>query len=605
MSGTGSGRGNGISISNYGGYGGRTTSGTNFPPVGRAGYYGFESQTIEGTTWTWIPTRQRWEASGGTLYNEQLDKNPEQVRQEVLASGGSAEEAQAARDRQVRDLTNPTSNYLYGSSVTTGAGTEIVDNQSEISALEQIVQKTSGAGAGGRDEYNRATEALQNNAAYQVNQGSGVGSGNQGIIQSDDDLIDEVVNNEPPPTQTPVESQQSSGRGSGGGTTRRTTTRGKTTSNGSKKSNTSYPSVGVSDLFKKVDTRLPRVTITNTYPQLEDRNLTQSQFLAGVRRAYKKGIIRGSGDRGSGRGSGSGSGAGSGTGVNHTAYSPNGGIHVNTYNRLGSLWGVPNSSIKLPRPFGNIGTEWTSYTLVSKNLEGRDTSIRFFVRFKDSGNVYISRQLQLDLNYANRNGNPYFTSHLIPTIELDKFKLNQLWESFKPEETRWSSWILRGTQGSVNYLPISDSLGTENGTTGEIEIFKYIDSLLKSPPTGISSPDFIEPYRKGTVIETAWYSSNPSGFGMTESQEEVRSRTDGGASSGVGSGTSSGVGAGSTTSPPRSSGTGSGTGSGGTRSGGGTTGAPIDYNRYDTETPYDEYDPYGDRYDDPDDRDRY
>ena len=601
MSGTGSGRGNGISISNYGGYGGRTTSGTNFPPVGRAGYYGFEQQTIEGTTWTWIPTRQRWEASGGTLYNEQLNKNPEQVRQEVLASGGSAAEAQAARDRQVRDLTNPTSNYLYGSSVTTGAGTEIVDNQSEISALEQIVQKTSGAGAGGRDEYNRATEALQNNAAYQANQGSGRGSGNQGVIEDDDDIIDEVTQTTTPPRSSGVGSGTSSGRGSGGGRTRRTITRGKTTSNGSKKSNTNYPSVGVSDLFKKVDTRLPRVTITNTYPQLEDRNLTQSQFLAGVRRAYKKGILRGSGDRGSG----SGSGAGSGTGVNHTAYSPNGGIHVNTYNRLGSLWGVPNSSIKLPRPFGNIDTEWTSYTLVSKNLEGRDTSIRFFVRFKDSGNVYISRQLQLDLNYANRNGNPYFTSHLIPTIELDKFKLNQLWESFKPEETRWSSWTIGQDQipGSVNYLPIADSLGTESGTTGEIEIFKYIDSLLKSPPTGISSPDFIEPYRKGTVIETAWYSSNPSGFGMTQSQEEVRGRTDGGASSGVGSGTSSGVGAGSTTSPPRSSGVGSGTGSGGTRTGTGSGG--IGSGRGTTGTPNDEYDPYRDRYDDQDDRDRY
>jgi len=586
MSGTGSGRGSGISISNYGGYGGRTTSGTNFPPVGRPGYYGFESQIIEGTTWTWIPTRQRWEASGGTLYNEQLDKNPEQVRQEVLASGGSADEAQAARDRQVRDLTNPTSNYLYGSSVTTGAGTEIVDNQSEISALEQIVQRTSGAGAGGRDEYNRATEALQNNAAYQANQGSGRGSGNQGIIVDDDDLIDEV-------TQTTTPPRSSSGRGSGGGTTRRTTTRGKTTSNGSKKSTTTYPSIGVSDLFKKIDTNLPRVTITNTYPQLEDRNLTQSQFLAGVRRGYKKGVVRGSGARGSG----SGSGAGSGTGVNHTAYSPNGGIHVNTYNRLGSLWAIRNkSSLKLPRPFGTIGTKWVNYLPVNKNLEGRDTTIRFFVEFVDSGNVYVSKQLQLDLNYAQRNGNPYFTEHLIPTVKLNKGKLNDLWKSFRNEEIRWSSWTIGTEQiaGSVNYLPISDSLGSESGTNqlgdiGEIEIFKYIDSLLKSPPTG-ESPDFIEPYRKGTVIETAWYSSNPSGFGMTTEQEEVRNTTDGGASSGVGSGTSSGVGAGSTTSSPRSSGTGSG---------GRTTGAPIDYNRYD------EYDPYRDRYDDPDDRDRY
>ena len=51
------------------------------------GFYGFEQQTINGSRFTWIPTRQRWELSGGTLYNEQLDKNPEQVRQEVLRDG--------------------------------------------------------------------------------------------------------------------------------------------------------------------------------------------------------------------------------------------------------------------------------------------------------------------------------------------------------------------------------------------------------------------------------------------------------------------------------------------------------------------------------------
>ena len=89
-------------------------------PVGRPGFYGFEQQTINGSTFTWIPTRQRWELSGGTLYNEQLDKNPEQVRQEVLRDGGTPEAEFSLRNRQVRDLTNPASNYQYGTPVETG-----------------------------------------------------------------------------------------------------------------------------------------------------------------------------------------------------------------------------------------------------------------------------------------------------------------------------------------------------------------------------------------------------------------------------------------------------------------------------------------------------
>ena len=285
------------------------------------------------------------------------------------------------------------------------------------------------------------------------------------------------------------------------------------------------------------------MTIRNTYPQLEDRNITESQFLSGVRESYKKGVVRGRGAQGSGSGSGSGSG------VTHTAISPNGGVHINTYNRLGSLF---SENVKLPRPFGTLGRRWTNYLPVNKNLEGRDTTIRFFVEFVDSGNVYISKQLQLDLDYAQRNSNPYFTEHLIPTVKLDKTKLNILWQSFSVEEERWKNFSIgiglsaEVQDYSLDYLPIADSLGTENGTEGEIEIFKYIDSLLKSPPTG-ETPEFIEPYRKGTVIETSWYSSNPRGFGMTKSQEEVTELTDGGASSGVGSGTSSGVGAGSTT----------------------------------------------------------
>ena len=96
---------------------------------------------------------------------------------------------------------------------------------------------------------------------------------------------------------------------------------------------------------------------------------------------------------------GSGSGSGSGSGVNHTAISPNGVSHINTYNRLGSLF---SEDVKLPRPFGLLGRNWTNYTPVNKNLEGRDTTIRFFVEFVDSGNVYVSKQLQLDLDYGSK-----------------------------------------------------------------------------------------------------------------------------------------------------------------------------------------------------------
>ena len=379
-----------------------------------------------------------------------------------------------------------------------------------------------------------------------------------------------------------------------------------------KKSQTTYPKISVSDVFKKIDTRLPRVTISNPYPQLEDRNLSQAQFLSGVRQSYQKGILRGSGTRGSGTGSGAGSG------VNHTATSLNGGVHINTYNIHGSLFTQSNPNIKLPKPFGYIDTDWTSYKIVDKNLEGRDTTLRFFVRFTESNNVYISKQLRLDLAYANRNGNPYFTSHLIPEIKLDKRKLNLLWQAFQQQEEEWKNFSIgiglsaEIQEYSLEYLPIKDSLGTEVGEVGEIEIFKYIDSLLKSPPTG-ETPEFIEPYRKGTVIETAWYSSNPRGFGMDVLQKDIVDGFDDGASSGVGAGTSSGAGAGTSsgagvgTSSGVSIGPGNNSTDGGTIpvGGGGTVGNEIDYDTYDTEAPYDTYDPYEDRVNDPDDRLEY
>ena len=261
------------------------------------------------------------------------------------------------------------------------------------------------------------------------------------------------------------------------------------------------------DLYKKIDTRGNNVTIVNTYPQEESRYVTQTDFLGGVRAAY---IMRGSGSVSRGSGSGAGAGAGGNT-VSHTATSINGGVHVNTVNERSKLFSIPNSNIKLPRPFGTVNRDYRAYELIERNLEGRDTSLRFFVRF-ETGNTYISKQLRIDLDAAAENGNPYFTSHLIPTINLNKAKLNDLKRRFQGIEKTW--------QFDGSYLPIVNSLGTEIGKDGEREIFKYIDSLLKSPPTG-ESPDFIAPYRKGTVIETSWFSQNDPGLGVETSDSNV------------------------------------------------------------------------------------
>ena len=44
------------------------------------------------------------------------------------------------------------------------------------------------------------------------------------------------------------------------------------------------------------------------------------------------------------------------SGVTHTAISPNGGVHINTYNRLGSLF-----SEKFTKTVGTLGRRWTNY----------------------------------------------------------------------------------------------------------------------------------------------------------------------------------------------------------------------------------------------------
>ena len=111
-----------------------------YEPVGRMGYYGFEQVRVSGNTYTWIPTRQRWELSSGQAYNEQLNTNPNLAYQNAMRSGATQEEAIQERNTQINRLTNPTQNFLYGSDVITGEGIEILDVQSERGALNQILQ---------------------------------------------------------------------------------------------------------------------------------------------------------------------------------------------------------------------------------------------------------------------------------------------------------------------------------------------------------------------------------------------------------------------------------------------------------------------------------
>ena len=478
-------------MSYYGYGGGGFTSGQstgNFEPVGRPGQYFGEQQKIGSGTWTWIATRQRWELSGGQEYNDAVTKSPQQVRQDVLASGGSQEEADAAAQNQVIVKTNPTQNYLFNQSTTTGAGTVIRDVQSEVGALEQIVNVTDE----GTSENIRATNALLENDAYQATDDALITPENgyeiQPLIVEDDDIIDEILNTPPDPVvipqPDPVEAPQDIPK----------------TNNSS---NTDWMNFGVvnrtnpSNLYKKIDTDNNNVTISNTYPQEEDRNLTSQQFLSGVRTAYQ------------GRGT---------SNVSHTATSMNGGTHTNTVNEKSKLF-TQNMSVPRPQKFGDVGTNYQSYNVVEKNLEGRDTSLRFFLMFEGpSNNVYMSKQLKLDLDAARRNGNPYFTEHLIPVIKANKNDLNRFMVSFRAKEQAWKNFSIgiglsaEVQNYSLDYLPITDSLGTEGGKVGEVEVFKYLDSLIKSPPTG-DTARFIQPYRKGTVIGTWWFSQNPPGFG--------------------------------------------------------------------------------------------
>jgi hypothetical protein len=113
----------------------------NFSPVGRPGYYGFEQTQYQGGTYTWIPTRQRWELSGGQPYNDMMNTSPNQAFQNALAKGKTTKQALDARKTQTNRLTDPSKNYQYGASVKTGTGQIIADYQSSQKAIEQMKQQ--------------------------------------------------------------------------------------------------------------------------------------------------------------------------------------------------------------------------------------------------------------------------------------------------------------------------------------------------------------------------------------------------------------------------------------------------------------------------------
>ena len=113
----------------------------NFSPVGRPGYYGFEQTQYQGGTYTWIPTRQRWELSGGQPYNDMMNTSPNQAFQNALAKGKTTKQALDIRKTQVNRLTDPSKNYQYGASVKTGTGQIIADYQSSQKAIEQMKQQ--------------------------------------------------------------------------------------------------------------------------------------------------------------------------------------------------------------------------------------------------------------------------------------------------------------------------------------------------------------------------------------------------------------------------------------------------------------------------------
>ena len=185
----------------------------------------------------------------------------------------------------------------------------------------------------------------------------------------------------------------------------------------------------------------------------------------------------------------------SSTQTEHTA-----GNSVNTINQKGTLRNVKD--LIYPNRFGEV-PPLQKLTLVDTNFSGNPTRFRFFLEMDSA--TYVSVGLKNDLMTARAEGNPYFTPHLIPTVTISQFNLKQLLTEFNAKESIWGFQIV-------------NSLGTETGPTGEIEIVKYIDSLLYDDPIG-SDNEFQLPYRRGTIIASHLFSQNPPGFGESNTDD--------------------------------------------------------------------------------------
>ncbi len=444
-----------------------------YSPIGRPGQYSFEQVTQpDGTRWVWNAMVYRWEMSGGTQYNIRATQTPQQVANDLRGQNASTEEIMKAVAEQTNRLTAPAQNYQFNRGVTTALGNEILDGQSQITAETQILQQYAQGGLS-----TEAREAIEDSGEL-----SRMAEYNQEFADTKVDVVIpptaaptpplqrvQQPTPPPPPPSVPVPTPKPAPA----------------------PSTPAPPSVYIPDTdpvdddvnlgmfesgrFKKIDTDLPAVTIVNTYPVSEDRNKSVSDFLTEVRRAYKKTT----------------------NGVEHKA-----GRFSNTINQNSGLYNGRrriSPDMPLPKPFGEI--EPIEGTVIYRNLGDALTQFRFQILFTDSGNKYISKGLKDDLDYAKKNGNPYFTSHLIPRIELNKFKMQSYIESFKAEEEKWG-------------VELYNSLSTGTQLVGEREVVRYIDSILYDSPTDLDN-QFIKPYKRGTIISSHWFSQNPEGIGST------------------------------------------------------------------------------------------
>lgn len=453
-----------------------------YSPIGRPGMYSFEQVTQpDGTRWAWNPTEYRWVISGGTQANIRATTTPQQVANDLRGQGASPREIQEAVTEQVNLLTQPAQNFQFNSSIETALGNTILAGQSQITAETQILQQYAQGGLS-----TEARESLENSGEL-----SRMQEYNQEFSETPVDVVlppdiaptppqqrVQQPTPAPPPPTSPVPVYNAPEEPS-------IFVPPPTPNDIDIESEPAGDFPFTSDRFKKIDTDLPRVTIVNTYPVKKDRNKPIGEFLSQLRSRYK--IIS--------------------DGVEHTASTFTN--PINQQSRLYNSTQFTGLPIPLPRPFGYI--EPIDGSVVYRNLGDKLTQFRFQIIFTDSGNKYISKGLKDDIDYARNNGNPYFTSHLIPGIQLNKTKMETYIQSFKEDETRWG-------------VTMEDSLSSGTQLIGEREVVQYIDSLLYDETTDLDN-QFIKPFKRGTVISSHWFSQNPEGVASTGTNIDVTNTT--------------------------------------------------------------------------------